>query len=170
MQSLFEEIKNLVREQRENNPESSQYKEIENSFIKYIQNKMQSRFNDYVNEEGFNNVLYKEDENGIRFLYLKPFSLTLNESIESIVVKFDGKLDLQKCKDIIERYNEVTPDKKKDEQGRLIGFWLDLVTVAPRWYQGEKFYVDVYVDEYEEGSIQFGIDDPIEVYQISLEE
>jgi hypothetical protein len=115
-------------------------------------------------------VAYKEDEKGIRFIYIKPFSLDIDESVNSIIAKFDGKLDLEKCKQYIEEYNKVTVEKRKDEKGRFIGFWLDLVSIAPKWYNGEKFYVDVYLDEYGEGSINFGIDDAAEIYQISLEE
>jgi hypothetical protein len=167
---LYEQIIRFVREQKENDPNSSDYKEIEKSFIKYITLEMQSVFNGYVNEQGFSNVAYKEDENGIRFIYIKPFSLDIDESVNSIIAKFDGKLDLEKCKQYIEEYNKATVEKKKDEKGRFIGFWLDLVSIAPKWYNGEKFYVDVYLDEYGEGSINFGIDDAAEIYQISLEE
>lgn len=171
----YNELFNFVNEQKENSSSKNQVsdeamKELELSFISYVVSQMQTSFNDYINNQKFQNVVYKKDEGGIRSIYLKPFSLKIESSIKDILSQYENSIDINDIKEWVEKYNEITPEKKKDSKDRFIGFWLDLVSVAPKWYQGEKFYVDVYVDEADNGSIQFGIDDAPEIYQISLQE
>jgi len=141
---------------------------MKTAITQFLTVQMQGVFNTYLDQQGFDDATYSEDEGGVRFIYLKPFTLTLDETLDDIVERFDNQVTRGQIVSVIEEMNEVTPDQNKDARGRLIGFWLDLVSVAPEFYRGEKFYVDVFSDLAGAGAIEFGTDEPAEIYQVAL--
>lgn len=167
----YEEVKQLIRENREMEPN------LEKALVQYLTVEMQTDLNNAFRNQGEDEMTYMDEEGGIRFIYLKPFTLTLGESgqgspitIDAIVEQFDNRLTREQVEATVTKYNELSPQMQKDERGRLKGFYLDLIAVAPEWYQGEKFYVDVFTDMSGEGEITFGIDEPAEIYQVAIED
>ncbi len=163
MEQWYYGAKDFILEQRELD------EDMRLALIKFLTIEMQTDFNQYVRNQGFDETVYAEEDAGVRFLYLKPFTLNMDESIDSVVQRFGNEITREQIQNIVEEFNEITPQKKRDSKDRLVGFWLDLVAVAPEWYRGEKFYVDVFVDLAGEGSVEFSIDDPAEIYQIALD-
>ena len=167
MAERFDFIESLRNHLWEQGGEAERTKE---ALLKYLVLSMQESFDAYVRSQGMDQVTYEEEDGGVRFMYLKPFNLKLKESVKHILNRFDDRLSSEDLQDMVEKKNEETIQQNRDDKGRLVGFWIDLVIVGASWYEGEKFYVDVFVDLADEGVIEFGIDDPQEIYEIAITE
>lgn len=135
----------------------------------YIVASIQRTFDDYYNQAG-EQALIKEEVGGVEKIFIKPFGpLKTDRNIEQIRQEFSDftREDIIK---VIEEMNDITqsPTPERDSSGELKGFWVDLINVAGELYDGEHMKVDVFTDDADD-SISFGIDDPEEVFQVSLD-
>jgi hypothetical protein len=135
----------------------------------YIIASIQRTFDNYYNQQG-DQALIREEVGGVEKIFIKPFGpLKTDRNIEQIRQEFSDftREDIIK---VIEDLNDITqsPSPERDQSGNLKGFWVDLVNVAGELYDGEHMKVDVFTDDADD-SISFGIDDPEEVFQVSLD-
>ncbi len=135
----------------------------------YIVSLMQRKFDEYIDQKGRDALIQREDA-GIDRVSIKAFGpLVIDSTVEDLNQEFP-KMTEEQITGVIEELNDETHSgsPQRDANGQLLGFWVDLVSVAKGLYDGEHMKVDVYVDQ-ANGQITFGIDNPEEVFQIALD-
>ena len=162
MYDFLVELKQHLREQ------TGDFERQKEAMVKYLVAGMQEVFDGYIGERGTDDVTYMEEDGGVRLIYLKPFSLELEETVNEILAAFEDEITNEEFTQIVDEANEITSQEERDARGRLRGFWIDLVKIGAGWYEGEKFYADVFIDDAGKGKVQFGVDEPIEIYQIAI--
>lgn len=135
----------------------------------YIVSLIQRKFDEYIDQKGRDALIQREDA-GIDRVSIKAFGpLVIDSTVSDLNQEFP-KLREEQIANVIEELNDDTHSgaPKRDDNGQLMGFWVDLVSIAKGLYDGEHMKVDVYVDQ-ANGQITFGIDNPEEVFQIALD-